>query len=299
MPVVAATAQSDVLRACRAIGKDMGAISVPNAPSAQVYVGWPTTTKIVEAIQQDGSPVHVTIWPHAGHKTTRYHPTTSLFSATNPTFTAAVVQSGLTATITFAGLVSAANVHTVINNLGDAYLLSAAGQTLNALAISVAAQINALHLSGVTATSSGPAVTVTGVDNLYCNIGASGLLIRETGRVARQIQVTVWAPTANDVSDPALCLRDAAGQQILAALGGTDRVFLTDDLGLAVMCQYNGMDRWDDGEQLKYSIFRWDLFFDCEHAITQIVPMTPVGAIEFSTQTNTNPPSTALYGGPA
>jgi hypothetical protein len=202
---------------------------------------------------------------------------------------------GLTATvsgntITFSGTVAEPyNVHALVGNpIADALYQSGPTDNPTSVAAGVAAKINALGISGLSAASSANVTTVTG-PLCKCNVSGSNpqMVSKEVSRVSRDIQITVWAPD-NDT-------RMAVGGVLENAFGGTDAHFLPLGDGTALYVWFR-TDRFNDAAEATDSVFRWDFIYEVEYGILQVLPGTQVGVIESITVQNNAAPVTAFTG---
>ncbi len=242
------------------------------APPAQVVAGWPYVNELVALLSQ--KEYILTVFPHPdGHQTSRYSPIP--FTIQDP-FVSLVATVSLTArTITFSGSAQTGiNVHSFIGPLlQDAYYQTRPSDTLASTATAVAAAINALTISGVSASASGAMVTVTGSPYIICNVGSSQeTMAVEVNRIQRTVQVSAWCPTPDlrfQVSDP-----------ILQSIGTTDVPVLKFSDGSPLRIQNNGrIDYNTDESQSAYSLYEYHINFEVEYGILRYVRAASIGSL--------------------
>lgn len=241
-------------------------------PPAQVVPGWPFVNELVALLTQ--KEYIVTVFPHPdGHQTSRYSPIP--FTIQNPFVSLVATVSLAARTITFSGLAQPGiNVHSFVGPLlQDAYYQTKVSDTLASTATAVAAAINTLAISGVSASASGAVVTVTGSPYIVCNIGSSQeAMAVEVNRIQRTVQVSAWCPdpqTRFNVSDP-----------ILQSIGTTDVPFLKFSDGSPLRIQNNGrIDYNTDESQSAYSCYEYHVNFEVEYGILRYVRAAPIGSL--------------------
>lgn len=268
----------------------------PPVPVVMTYTGYPTSTKIVEGLQQNPGSAHITIWPMKSRSTRRYPPQLQVLVAASAG--TSVTLSSNNTVATFGGVPKAGDVvHAFFGNpQSDGSYLVQTGDSLAVIATAVAAAINSIQVGG--ATASGDAVTLNG--GLYfhqINIGGTGTLYAEVGRNRRVVQATLWMqpqPPPNDGTNQQEF--DAIAQAILANVGTAQQTFLTDAIGMSVFCACVSDANWDADAQLSYSLFKWTILFEIEYAITWQSPYTQVEGIELQEQLG-NQTSTTYIGG--
>jgi hypothetical protein len=270
----------------KALGQAIAAVAATSdvAP-AQVFVGWPTSTKLSDIFGKASKQALISVWPLKGKNTTRYKPILEVTQ--QPTAGVTAVINGNTLTV--GGAPKAGDVvHAFFANPArDAAYLVAANDTPAIIATALAAAANAYALPGVSAVSLGEIATLTGATFSKVNIGGTGQFTREVGRIERIVQVTVWA------NDPDACL-DLA-DAISTNIGNAQQPFITCDDGTAmrVECQSDGMN---DAAQSSYSTFKSDILFLVEYGRTQVVVGTQVGGTQYSQSYSDTVPLTAYYG---
>lgn len=224
--------------------------------TGQVVVGWPASTQLTEILANAQSQVSLYML-EGGKQDTRYPP--EWVSIAQPNVPLIATVSG--GTVTFSGsVVAGLNIHTFVGNiLQDAYYQTVLEDNLASVATHVASAINALAISGVTATPSGNGLSVTGSYSLACNIGASSVAIaREAHLWQRCVQISIWAPDPNT--------RYAMTDPILSSIGTIDNSFLTLSNGMTMRIYNSGRQSWNkDKLQLSYSCYQAHYIFDVEY----------------------------------
>lgn len=260
-----------------------GTITVPG----QTFIGWPTSTKLSDIFGKPTPQGLVSIWPLKGKSTTRYKPTLEVVTQPVPGVTASV--STDCTTLTIGGTPKAGDiVHAFFGRPADdaAYLVQANNQPAN-VAAGVAAAITAFARPGVTPTVNGDSVVLAGASFSKVNVGGTGTMIREIGRIQRTVQVTVWC---ND-PDGRLDIADVISTNI----GNAQQPFLTCDDGTAMRIEFQD-DPMNDDASSSYSTFKQDLFFLVEYGLTQTVTGTQVGGAQYTQTADNGASQTAYYG---
>jgi len=248
------------------------------APPAQVVVGWPTSTDLVQILAQEQYQITIYAMPD-GKDTSRYPPTPFQIAAPSTTLTVAV--SGNTAT--FSGPISGGlNIHTFVGApLQDAFVQTITSDSYATIAAKVRDAINGLSIPGVSATSSTASFTVSGSASLECNIGNPGQMAVEVNRIQRGIQVSGWFPDPN--------MRFAVMEPIMESIGTTDAPFLTLSTGAPLRIQNGGRDNWNlDKNQSAYSCYEHHLTFDVEYGVLRLLSATQVESIKQIITVNDN-----------
>lgn len=253
----------------------------------QVGAGNVVATEIGTILARGHGNTAIGLWPLPAKYVTRYNPDDEpYYTPPQVKLTAAVDEN----VITFSGAsVARYNVHTVLDGIGDAVIQTSPLQGLDAVAAAVAAQINALGLPGVSATSVGPAVTIDGAFEVFCNVGGAGTLSREVNRISRGIVASVYSPDA--------LTRTSVGETIMSAVGTTLKhwYFMSDGQGLYAMQSANSLR---EEAQDSYSSFEYHITFETEYPITSTVALVQVGVVESVVSVTPNPsPVTSFIGG--
>lgn len=237
--------------------------------SGTVFAGWPTPTELSKIIAQNNGKTQVTLWPLKGKSSTAYSPDDAVNIQFDPVNITASLSEDLTV-LTLEGTPSpGVNIHsffgfpTLDANIGP--LIGT--ETLDALAAAIAARVEGMAVSGVTAVAVGNQVTIAGAYWAYVNIGGTATMTQEVAREARSVQCSVWAPNAD--------IREQVGNAIIAGVGGTNNPRLTMSDGNILLCLYDN-DMWWDKAESSYSTYRWDIFFDIEYAISQTARLVQV-----------------------
>jgi hypothetical protein len=211
------------------------------------------------------------VFPLKARSTTRFSPHDGpIFVPPSTTLTAAIAGG----VITFGGSVGTipTHVHTIVNGQADARVDCTTNQSLTSVATAVAAAVNALGLSGVSATASGPNVSLSGVFQFNCNVvGSGGTISYEVARIERSVQVTLWA------SEPVT--RSLIADAIVTNVGTTlaPYLLLPDNSGLRCL---NDGDSLDDNSQAESSVYIAHILLDVEYGINQISAVSQLGAVQ-------------------
>lgn len=287
--------------ALTAIGENMAAIlDAAGLPSSGiVFKGWPTSTEIVKVLGQVNVNHVISLYPLPARNITRWLDKSYRYVQPDVTLDGVIN----TNTLAFSGTAPAAgkpnfNVHAFIVGVNaDVYAPVVVGDSLAAIATKVANAVNALALPGITAAPSGAGAVLTGAAWKNVNIGGTGSYERESSRVGRQLQATIWTTGASDPNDIDKSLRYAILDAIVAGCGTQDEHFITDSTGEPIYLLYHG-DTPDDNSESSYSLYVAHVFFDMEYSMRTVQPATQVGVIENTLQVNQYAPTTKFIGGP-
>lgn len=255
------------------------AISAGNLAStpAQVVVGWPASTELVNIINQSEYQVSVFLLP-GGKMIMDEAPQTFPVPGQSVPLMAAVSGNA----ITFSGsVVAGLNVHAFVGApLSDAYYQTLSGDSLASVATAVKNRIITLSLPGISASVSGDVTTVTGSPYVSCNVGLSTVALqRECVYLQKSVQVSVWC------SNP--MVRYAVVEPILESIGTTDNSFLTLSDGMAMRIQNSGRGNWyNDKMQSAYSTYVEHIIFDVEFFVTKSLSGAQVESLEEETSIN-------------
>lgn len=247
----------------------------------RVKRGWPDGAELDEDLRN--GIVNITVYPRPNmeRNTTRYRSVRKQKTLNTETY--ALVASGQTVTVTGSppGAYFAQNLAVTIN--GYPYLYQAtAGQTAAQVA---AALVAAIQIDFPSASISGAVISLPATARLgQVIVGTTGTTIREVRRQEKHYQVAFWCPSPD--------LRDAAVSAIDPALSDTPFLTLADG-GQARMI-YSGSMSNDAPE--KELLFRRDLFFSVEYAVTRTETATQIVA---PTVIATDFSSEALFQAPA
>lgn len=279
---LALKALKDQIQIALANAKTIGTISSPG----QVFIGWPTSTKLSDLFAQPTKQALVSVWAMKGKSTSRFRPIA--FSVTQPTPGTTATLNAAKTVLTIGGTPTAGDVvHAFFAHPQlDAAVLVATGDNANSIATKVAAAANAYGITGITANASGANVTLTGATFSVVNVGGTSQMMREVGRIEKLVQVSVWC---NDPDDR-LYIADV----ITTNVGGRDAPFLTASDGTAVRCQIID-DMMNDNAQSSYTSFRQDIHFLLEYGLTQIISATQVEGVQFTDTLNNNPSPVTQY----
>ena len=264
---------TDVLSSmCQAVVIALDNNGVTTIPG-QVYIGWPVLTSVAEIIGQGQWQISVIDLPDYKNAT-RFSPV--YYQNATPTISLVATVAPISSTqgtITFSGIpVAGYNIHAFLNGVAaDAFYQTAPGDALSGVATGVASAINTVSLSGVTASATGPVVTVTGASKIKCSIGTSGpFLTTEIRRVEQGIQVSIWAP------DP--FQRASLSESILSTIGSVLQPFLPLSDGTYMRCKFRTQSQ-PDISQSSYSIYERHIVFDVEYGIMSTISGTTIDAV--------------------
>lgn len=251
----------------------------------QVYVGWPTGTEETQKLGQPDIEGSVTVWPLGGHDATRYLPDYEILAAPVVNLTATVSNN----TVTFSGASDKAyNIHAFIGGRWvDAYYATGANESLANVAVGVAAAINALAISGVTATASGDGVSLAGAQFGSVNVGGSGTIVSEQRRTRQMVQVSIWVndfPTRFQMADA-----------IMTAIGTASNHFLTLTDGSQAYIEYQS-DHMDDSSTSSYTVAVHHIVYMVEFGILQSATAYQIESIGTTEQINSLTNTTDYYG---
>jgi hypothetical protein len=300
---------------CRAIGAAVNAginaagITAPNV----VVVGWPSATQSAAIWGKNKSLV--TIMPQMSRRDpNQYRPEIQyLITPSPPSLIATItpISSSFLA-ITFTGTnVPGLNIWTVAGPTpwadGATLYQTTGNETLAQIADHVAAQVELLGVSGVTASASGAVVSVAGGTPVWCNIGqplsttptGQPLAVVDIGRFDQTVLITIWAPVPDEfIGQMPGGNREQLQNAILLALGGNDQRWniAPDSSGFSAI--WGDVGRWSDKAEDLYTVFRADLELEIEYSLYRPVTVTPVGVIDVTMNLNADPPQTDYVGGP-
>lgn len=250
----------------------------PSAIGAKsnIYRGWPTPAKL-DADLTAGT-VNISVFPmDVESRTTRYLPNWQSLPVIAPTLT--LTASG--GTVTVAGTpASPLNAAAIVNGQAFVYPVQPT-DTLTSIATGLAALINAR----ITASSSGPVITIPSATRLVARVGGVGSVLNEIRRQKRNLMVTLWCPTPT--------LRDSAAAIVDPAFAAID--FLTLPDGSSGRILYERSRVMDTVE--KYKLYRRDLIYSVEYGTTQVQSIAQIVAEIFNITGGidpTDPPITSF-----
>jgi hypothetical protein len=254
----------------------------------QVVVGLPASTELVKILNQKQTIVSIS--DRGTSRNVSRYPKNDTFDLPEPACPlSASVDDGV---ITFAGT-SGAGINVLLffgTPVRAAYLSPGATDTLETIATNAAAAINELAIAGVVATASGDGLSVTGSPQLQCNVGASnGSVAREVQRVARSLDLIVWASSPQQRFDLADILTEAIGTE------DSRYFFLSDGTPLEVE---QLMDGHIDSAQSSYSLWEHHIILAVEYGVLKTTPATKILAVSSATSIDGAVPITDVTGGP-
>lgn len=286
-----------------AIRRDIAnAINAANIPQqGQVIKGWPTAPQLVEILAQPNNEWQVSIYPLPARSATRWLEASLGYTAPQVYLAASV--AGDTLTLTEAGTPPSdagdVNIHAFIKGVNaDVYAVGSPTESLDDIAIAVAAAVNALSRAGITATPSANTVVLSGALWDSVNVGGTGSFITEANRDARLVQVTIWA-TGGTTSDGDIdhTLRFSLVDAIKSNLGTRRKHFIRDETGTQVYINYHG-ETPDDDSQSSYSLYASIIYFDVEYSVQVVTPATQIGVAIPTITVDLTHITTDFIGGP-
>jgi hypothetical protein len=252
-----------------------------------VYVGWPVGTEEVQKLGQPNTEGSITVYPIQGAKNaTRYPGQYQVLTAPTVNLFAVVAHN----TVTFSGVSdSVYNIHAFFGGkYVDARYQTSVSETLANVASGVASAINALAISGLTASASGAVVTLTGGQFQTVNIGSGNALLGiEEFRVERTIQVSVWindAPTRWQIVEA-----------IVNAIGNSNLHFLTLSDGSQAYIHYQS-DYLDDSSESSYSLYAHHIWFGVEYGQINTSPAYQIESAGVTQTIDSTTPKTYYFG---
>ncbi len=240
------------------IAQHVAGIVYPNGTSqpsitgaaARISLGWPAPAELDADLAAGKDNISVFCLP-GGHNETRYNTRSQRIGDPSPA-TLGWTVAGVTATLT--GTVSVPqNVAIIVDNVAYTYAVLA-GDTL----ASIAAAMAALIAVNRACTSLGAVVTIPAARIIIARVGTVSTVGRELGRQKECYQITIR--TADVVRRKTLL------NAIQAAVAATPRIAMPDGYGARIRYR-NGTP--DDDVQ-KSQLYRYDLFYEVEFAITAI-----------------------------
>lgn len=268
----------------------------------QVIIGWPTGPQGA-AIWGSGQWL-ISLFPGKATPVTRYRPQPRLLQPITPAPLNAVVTQGSTFTsITLSGTNTAGlNINTVAglnSSPQGAYYQTTGAENFALLYSTIAGQINSFHAAGVSATSTGSSVRVTGPYPVFCNIGQPiaaantdagpnyPILVAEVARFRRPIQVTVWAADADKANAANDGTRDNLEEALWLALGGSDQPWNFAPDGSPFEAIWLGLGDWNDKAEGDYTVFKSVNVLTIEYGLLRPYAGAPIGQIQLN-ETITN-----------
>lgn len=265
----------------------------------QVGIGWPAATELVNLLAQNNLQWQVSVYPLPGARNvTRYIGDAGGALLTAPSFGLTCAISGGAAT--FSGTTTdTVNVHGfLVGQNADAFVQLPQGTDAAAAAAAFANAITALALSGITASASSNAVTVTGATFKYVNLGGNGTMAQEIGRICQGVQVSIWAPAdPNSTVLPGLPLTYPIGDAIISRVGQKTSLRYTMPDGTQMRVMYRS-EYPSDESQSSYSLYVRHIIYDVEYPIISTWTVTTVGSFHVASQTDQQSPTTSVFGGP-
>lgn len=218
--------------------------------AARIFPGWPTPAQLDADLAAGKDNISVFCLP-GGRNETRYGNHSHRIGDPAPA-TLGWTVSGVTATL--AGTVSVPqNIGIIVDNVAYTYAVLA-GDTL----ASAAAAMAALVAVNRACTSAGPVITIPAARQITARVGTVATVGRELARQKECYQITIR--TAD------VARRKTLLNAIQAAVADTPRIAMPDGFGARI--RYRNGTPMDDDQ--KSQLYRYDLFYEVEFAITAI-----------------------------
>ena len=154
--------------------------------------------------------------------------------------------------------------------LTDLAYQTQSGETVNTLAAAVASGINTLNYDLVSAYASGATVTVSESPYLYCNIGWTGVMVREVRRMQTPFQITVWAANPDDRTAIANIIDSYVAIDTIPFLEAADHAAIRIRLT---------RPSWNDDSQASYSLYCAHFVYECEYPTLQTIVSTTIESV--------------------
>lgn len=253
-----------------AIAQVVSAALYPNGtsqPSAigavcKVIRGWPVPADLDADLAAQHLVVSVFSPSGTERNTTRFPVDLVQLSVPTPTITATILGQ----TITFAGTIPIKqNIGVTLGDWSPAYLTVVYPAMPTDTMTTIAAGLAALLVAqGITATSSGPMLTLPATSIASARVGVFGTVWQELKRQERCWMITLWCPT------PAM--RDVAAPIIDIALCKAEKLLLSDGSGARMV--YERGDSSDERQLL--NIYRRDFLYRVEYGTTVITQVPQI-----------------------
>jgi predicted outer membrane repeat protein len=240
-----------------------GAASIAGV-GVKIYRGWPVARNL--DVDLKAGLAHVTIFPPRGLEriTSRGLGDWKVLARTPATITATVAGN----TVTLGGAIASPQYITLVfANRAFSYAVQP-GDTLASAATGLAVLVNA----SVPASSIGPVITIATSAAITARVASPGTIMRELRRTERSVMVTAWCGT------PAL--RDTLAGKIDAALAGVRFLSLPDGSGARLI--YTRTNVNDEAQEAL--VYRRDLYFTADYAVTETDAAYPVTSITLNIQ---------------
>jgi len=215
----------------------------------RIFPGWPLPNQIDSDLAAGVSCVSV--YPTSVERvTSRFPKDWQSLNVGTSTLTLTVSDTD----VTVGGTISTPqNAALLVNGKGYARALSA-GDNLATVATGLASLVNA----DVSASSSGPVISIPGASELIARVGVSGTSIRELKRQERGIEIIVWAPSHTD--------RETIADAIEVKLAHQDFLSLADGASGRVL--YRNSPVTDDFSRA--GTYRKDLNYSVDFPTTEV-----------------------------
>ena len=257
----------------------------------QVVIGYPTWTELTRMFGQLGDPGMISIDALPDVKVvTRFRPQWGQTLPCEPSFSAVVVGEQIAFVATEppqqpnirVGITppQGNTVHVILALNGllyDAEYTTALYETAITLSRAVAAAIVALGVTGVSASSSGDTVTVSGATIRTVHITAQTEAHKEVARVKRTVKVTLW------MSSPEV--RYALHEVVSSTLGAIDACWYTLPDGGRVRILPKG-ERFVDESQESYNLYEAHMLYSVEYGVVQRAIAYQIGAAQLESSIN-------------
>lgn len=266
---------SDTLKAIRSTVKTaMANAGIPDP--VEVLVGYPTWTEATKVWAQPIDPGFVTVNALPDVRVvTRYEPGWGIVGPVSAGFSDTLSTTSITFAAVPNGTIAGTAIHAFFvvpgNALNDAEYTAISTDTPTTVATAIKNAINALAVQGVSASSSGDVVNITGAAFTKVNICGTGQAHKEVAREQRTIQVSIW------VNSP--WARYQIQDAISSTLGAIDNCWLALPDGGRVLILPKG-ETFDDQSQESTNVYICHMTYSVEYGIVQRATATQIGDVD-------------------
>jgi hypothetical protein len=274
------------------------------APPGQTFKGQILSTELAKILGKGQGNYAIALFPGADVNETCYSPGDRPVPTPAPQ-TLTVSQEG--DQLTFGGTLNVddpVNVHMLLNGHSfvvqypslvcwlDAVVIevpTGSAGTIAEFVATIAADINAAAISGVTATAVEDTLTTDGLHALSATIAGVGSVQYEVGRFKQLVQVSVYAP------DPLTRLQ--VGDAIRRRVGSASAHVLTLSDGITQCPNFLAGGKLVEKAQSSYGAFEWHFGFDVTYPIVEVVETYEVGVVALTTTVAKFSPVKSFVGG--
>jgi hypothetical protein len=261
--------------------------------SNQVILGEPPEPQLSEILGLNKTVVAVREYT-GPRDVTRYLPDDTVITVRAPDID--VVVGAINNVLTFAGnVIPGLTFHVLIEQpYNDATYTTSVGDNVASVCAGIANAVNALGLTGVSASITSDTVTIAGVDQVQCNVStAAVLLAREVGRRAQTLLVSCFSNNPD--------VRFTMHEAVSSRVGTAANVFvpLSDDTPMRLSYATGASDdKLKDSAQQRASRFTAHLAFDVEYSVLEYLGAATIGAIDNQITINSDAEIDIYAGGP-